>query len=91
MTGKKRSPSITSMTAVELGTCDVVHVVSQEEAEKAAAVVCCRTGLPSHFADNVTGACAHCGHAIFFRPHVPKSPPKICIECAMDLGRGGRA
>lgn len=91
MTGKKRSPSITSMTAVELGTGDVVKVVSQANAEQAAAVVCCRAGMPSHFADNETGICAHCGHAIFFRPHVPMSPPKICIECAMDLGRGGWA
>lgn len=68
-----------------------IRVVSEAEAEQARYVVCCRTGMPSVFSDNETGACAHCGHGIFFRPTMPKSPPKICVECAQDAMRGGLA
>lgn len=68
-----------------------IKVVSTDEAEKADYVVCCRLGRPTIFSDNEYGACSHCGHVIFFRPHVPKQPPKICIECCLDGVRGGWA
>jgi len=67
-----------------------IRVVSGEESEAAHYVVCCREGTPSPFADNETGTCAHCGHAIIFRPHVPKRPQKICIQCAAELGGATR-
>lgn len=63
-----------------------LRVVSQEETEAADFVVCLRVGASSPFTDNVTDVCAHCGHAIFYRPYMPKKPPKICIECAVELG-----
>ena len=62
-----------------------VQVVSAEEAEKCEFAVCCREGDPSPFTDNLTGACAHCGHAIFFRPTLPKAPTKICMECVIAM------
>lgn len=62
-----------------------IKIVSEEEANKADFVVCCRTGTPSHFTDNVVDVCAHCGHGIYFRPYIPKAPTKICINCAADL------
>ena len=62
-----------------------ISIVSGEEAEAVDFVVCCRAGRPSPFKDNVTGVCAHCGHAIFFRPYMPQKPQKICVECAVDL------
>jgi hypothetical protein len=68
-----------------------IAVVSNEEAEKATFVVCLRLGEPSPFTDNEYGKCAHCGHGIFFRPYVPTTPPKICLQCAIDFGRGGKA
>lgn len=68
-----------------------IRVVSQEDAEKAAFYVCNRVGCPSHFVDDRIGVCAHCHHPIYFRPHAPVAPVKICLECAIDLGRGGRA
>lgn len=68
-----------------------IHVVTAEEAEKADYFVCMRAGNPSPFVDNVFGICAHCRTPIYFRPYAPTRPPKICVECALDLGRGGRA
>lgn len=68
-----------------------IHVVSDAEAEKASFVVCCRDGMPRYFPDDENGTCSHCGHAIFYRPSVPKTPPKICIMCALEIDWGGRA
>lgn len=59
-----------------------VKVVSDAEAEEAEFVICCTTGTPSLFTDNVETVCAFCGTGIFHRPHVPKKPRKVCIECA---------
>lgn len=67
------------------------HVVTAEEAEQADFVVCVRAGRPSIFTDNQFGVCAHCQSQIYFRPSIPTRPVKICVECAFDLGRGGRA
>jgi hypothetical protein len=64
-------------------------LVSDEEAEQCDYVVCVRVGTPSHFTDDETGVCAHCGHAIFWRPSMPKRPPKICIQCMLDIERAG--
>ena len=66
-----------------------IKVVSDEEAERADFAVCCRVGMSTPFTDNLTGVCAHCGHAIFWRPYMPKRPIKICIQCAADLPPGG--
>jgi hypothetical protein len=62
-------------------------IVSQEEAETAEAVVCMRVGEGHEglFADNMRGACSTCGHAIYFRPHNPQKPPRICMQCFEDL------
>lgn len=60
-----------------------VNVVSDEEAENAAFVVCCDARFPSPFTDNVAATCALCLKAIIHRPHAPKKPPKLCIDCAM--------
>lgn len=68
-----------------------IQVVSPSEAEKADYVVCCRLGSPTIFSDNAYGQCTHCGHASFFRPYMPKGPPKICVECMLDMQTGGRA
>ncbi len=68
-----------------------IQIVSTEEAEKADMVVCCRVGTPSDFTDNEFGTCSDCGHAIFFRPYMPKKPRKICVECLGDRAKGGHA
>lgn len=68
-----------------------IPVVTAEEAENADAVVCLRLGTPTPFTDNETGTCSHCQHAVVFRPHTPKRPPKICLECFRDTLEGGRA
>lgn len=60
-------------------------VVGDDEAEQADFVICLRAGSRSPFKDNLTGVCAHCGAAIIFRPYMPKTPQKICLECANDL------
>ena len=64
-----------------------IKVVTEQEAEAVDFVVCMREGGFTPFDDNVKGVCAHCGHAIFFRPYMPKTPPKICVECASELAQ----
>jgi hypothetical protein len=61
-----------------------VTIASEEDCEGADFVVCCRSGMWTPFTDNVAASCADCGHPIFHRPTAPKTPPKICIECAGD-------
>ena len=62
-----------------------IQVVSDEEAEEADIVVCCTADMPRYFDDDVFTTCAECGSAIFHRPHAPKKPRKVCIECAARL------
>lgn len=50
--------------------------------DQIAAVVCVRKeDDPGVFKDNLDGVCSMCGHAIVYRPTVPKGPPKVCVEC----------
>jgi hypothetical protein len=62
-----------------------MNIVSSEEAEEADFVVCMRVGEGDEtmFGDNQRGRCADCNHAIYYRPHNPKKPPKICMQCAL--------
>jgi hypothetical protein len=60
------------------------EIVSDEEAESCDLVVCCRVGARTSFTDNIHTLCARCGFPIFHRPHAPKRPPKVCIECAYE-------
>lgn len=75
---------------IEGGEVLLISVVDNAQADEADYVVCCRAGIPSPFKDNATGVCSHCGHAIFFRPHVPTKPAKICIECMAEMGTATR-
>lgn len=61
-----------------------IKVVTEEEAEAADMLVCCRTPDDGTFSDNLTSTCSMCGHNIYFRPHVPKTPPKICMQCMLE-------
>jgi hypothetical protein len=65
-----------------------IPVVSNEEAEEVDFVVCSRVG-PSPFSDNLESTCSFCGAAIMHRPYIPKKPPKICLECAVERMEGG--
>jgi hypothetical protein len=72
----------------------VIQVVSDEEAETVDLVVCVRKGsldekrLPQWWKDtNIEGVCSLCDHAIIFRPYNPVKPPKVCVECALELGK----
>ena len=62
-----------------------INVVSDAEAEEADFVVCCTTDMTRYFDDDVETTCALCGTGIFHRPHAPKKPKKICLECAARL------
>ena len=64
-----------------------VQVASDAEAEAATFVVCMPVGTPSPWTDNITTSCAFCDRAIIHRPTVPKTPPKICIDCATAATR----
>jgi hypothetical protein len=60
-----------------------VEVVSSAKAETADLYVCPREGMPTPYADNLTGTCNDCGHPIFFRPYGPKTVTRVCIQCAL--------
>ena len=60
-----------------------IQVVSDAEAEECDAVICNTAEMWSPFRDNTYAACATCDTAIYHRPHVPKKPRKICINCAV--------
>jgi hypothetical protein len=62
-----------------------IKVVSEEEAEEADVVVCMPIGSTRYFTDDVETVCAECGTGIFHRPHAPKRPRKICVNCALTL------
>lgn len=65
-----------------------ITVVSGEDAEKAEFVICARKTTPAHFAGDDSGVCCACGEEVRFRPHAPKKPPKMCMECMIEnLGR----
>lgn len=68
-----------------------IRVVSMEEAERAACVVCMPPG-PSRPPGNVTTTCHDCGAPIMFHaPTAPKTPPKVCWSCADARTHGGTA
>lgn len=67
----------------------VKNIVSDEEAEEADAVVCAPLA-DSPFEDNVHTECAECGCQIMHRPHAPKKPKKICMECAIEQSSNTR-
>src|SRR5690349_377296 len=68
-----------------------IKVVSEVEAELVDAVVCMPLPDPGYFPDNKTGVCSRCGVGIYFRPHVPILPPKLCITCAAAMAEEQRA
>lgn len=55
------------------------------DGEQADILVCVRLTSPLMLSDNEIGLCSECGEAIQHRPHVPKSPRKMCLECAGQL------
>lgn len=57
-----------------------VKIGTEDECEGCHFVVC---GSKSFFDDDVKTTCSHCGTPIVHRPYSPKSPPKICIKCAI--------
>jgi hypothetical protein len=62
-----------------------IEVIPDEEAEKVDYVVCVRVGTPSPFDDNLTAFCCKCGTKVIHRWHAPRTPPKICLECALEM------
>ena len=65
-----------------------MKVVSNEEAEEAAYVVCVlKDDDPGYFNDNEEGACCACSRTVVFRPSAPKAPPRICIQCVVGLAQ----
>ena len=58
-----------------------INIASDEECEAADAVVCAPATTPLYFPDNITGPCADCGDLLQWRPHAPKTPPRVCMRC----------
>jgi hypothetical protein len=70
-------------TTIRIAGADI-EVVPDEEAEKCDWVVCMPWKGVHYFDDDVMGRCAVCGIEVRYRPHAPKKPPRICVECAIQ-------
>jgi hypothetical protein len=59
------------------------EVQSQDEAERADAVVCMLApeGKPLLMDGNLLGVCSECKRRVQHRPHIPVGPILLCIEC----------
>ena len=53
-----------------------------DNAEDADVLICCLITNPLILPDNLVGHCSTCYRRIQFRPNVPKTPRKVCEECA---------
>lgn len=75
--------AVNAAAARELGALTGMKatVISDEEAEKAAYVVCILWSSDHHFLDNIMDTCCRCLRAVQHRPHAPKKPKRICMEC----------
>jgi hypothetical protein len=62
-----------------------IDIVSGEEAEQADIAVCVLATVKTPFTDNLIGVCSDCGREVQHRPHLPKAPRKICMDCAAKL------
>ena len=62
-----------------------VTVASEAECEAVDAVLCVRKGADTPFDNNLEAPCSVCGETVIFRPYAPKTPPKICMECALEM------
>jgi hypothetical protein len=48
-------------------------------------VVCVLKTTPAVFDDDEFDVCSICKREIRFRPYMPKEPPKICVECLVNV------
>ncbi|MGI8551149.1 MAG: hypothetical protein ACR2PL_10265 [Dehalococcoidia bacterium] len=62
-----------------------ITIVSDAEAEEAEFVVCMPDGQAEYFDDDVRSVCFFCNCRIHYRPHCPKKPPKVCINCMVKV------
>lgn len=60
-----------------------IKVTSQEDAEKADFYICMPAITPALFADDIYDDCTKCGTRVRLRPHAPKAPKRLCMECAL--------
>ena len=65
--------------------------IADDNMEEAEVLACMRLTSPLLLPDNEIGLCEQCGEAIQFRPHVPKLPKKMCVECVMPTTMKARA
>lgn len=61
---------------------EVEVVNSPEDAEHADCVVCAPLTEPLVCPDNIVGECSECGSKVQWRPNAPKTPPRVCWNCA---------
>jgi hypothetical protein len=68
-----------------------IEIDNDGNGEHADMVVCRRLTSPLLMPGNLIDLCSKCGEAIQHRPHVPKKPRKICMECVLPLANEAAA
>lgn len=62
---------------------ETLELAGPGDASEGANIVVCRlVTTPLLLPDNLVGPCSKCFRMLQFRPHVPKTPPRMCDECA---------
>lgn len=79
------------MRLLDTDTGAMMETCTEAEAEAADCVVCATADTRTPWRDNVTTTCHDCSCAIIHRPHAPKRPPKVCMDCAVARMEGGHA
>ncbi len=60
----------------------MIRICTDAEAEAADFMLCARLeDDPGTFTDNHLGNCCVCGAVVIFRPYMPKTPKRICLQC----------
>jgi hypothetical protein len=45
-------------------------------------LVCAHVTEPLYLPDNIVGQCNRCLRLVQYRPHAPKEPTRLCVDCA---------
>jgi hypothetical protein len=59
---------------------DKLEITDGEDSD---VLVCRLITEPLYMNDNLVGLCSDCHRMIQFRPHAPKTPKKVCDDCAI--------
>ena len=61
---------------------NIDQIEISEDPESADILICPLASKPLLMPDNLVAHCSKCFRLVQHRPHVPKTPQKLCVDCA---------